>query len=68
MISATTECLEDCKGGIQLAMNEEGCLFLVLWYRATEYMALASLRSCLLPTFFFYCLVMHSFLLYIITT
>ena len=32
-------------------MNEEECLFLVLWYRATEYMAFASLRSCLSPIF-----------------
>ena len=33
-------------------MNEEECLFLTLSYRAAEYMAFASLRSCLLPTFF----------------
>ena len=33
-------------------MNEEECLFLALSYCAAEYMAFASLRSCLLPTFF----------------
>ena len=36
-------------------MNEEECLFLALWYRATECMAFASLRSCLLPTFLLPC-------------
>ena len=47
-------------------MNEEECLFLALSHCVAEYMPFASLRSCLLPTFF-YCL-MHFFLLYIITT
>ena len=33
-------------------MNEEECLFLALSYCAAEYMAFASLRSCVLPTLF----------------
>ena len=48
-------------------MNEDECLFLALSYHAAEYMAFASLRYVYYQPFF-YCLVMHSFLLYIITT